>query len=108
MLKAALATLIVVATATPALWAAELHCATTAPRDPRQRAIVVDCSNAEDVAEKLLNAWQQLRDANLGLVFEDMCWRPYKQAQNIHPVIDPRDWSPGFLSRCNTALRYIR
>lgn len=108
MFNAAIATLLALATATPVLWAAELHCTTDMPRDPRQRSIEVDCSDAEDVTQKLLAAWQQLREAHIGLVFTDMCWRAYRQAQEIHPVVDPRDWSPGLLGRCNAALRYIR
>lgn len=108
MLKPTLAALFVLATATRSLWAAELHCAEDKPRDPSQRAIVVNCSDADDVTEKLLSAWQMLRTGGVGQVFEDMCWRSYKQAQEIHPIIDPRDWSPGFLGRCNLALRYIR
>lgn len=108
MLKSILTTLFFLVTSAQPLWAAELYCASHRQRDVSQRGIVVNCADAADVADKLITAWQKLRNGNVGPVFEEMCLRPYKQAKQIHPIVDPRDWSPAFLSRCNAALRYVR
>jgi len=89
-------------------FAVELYCAGQKQRDPSQRGVKVDCSDRSEVIGHLGGAWRVLRENSIGGTMEDMCWKPYKKAKEIHPAVDSTGWAPAMFAQCNVALRYIK
>jgi hypothetical protein len=72
------------------------------------RAVVVDCSDRQDFIKKLGGAWQLLRKNSIGGSMEDLCWKAYNQAKDMHPSISFDNISDSFLARCNMGLAYVK
>jgi hypothetical protein len=86
----------------------ELVCEGASPRDSRQRAVIVNCSDRKAVIEILGAAWQTLRKEQIGGSTEDMCWQPYTRAKDLHPSISFNGIAQTFFAQCNMALRYVK
>lgn len=95
------------ATALPAAAGYELVCKGSAPTSAN-KAIVVDCSDRAKVIDTLGAAWQEVRANRIGGSTEDMCWKPYQKAKEIHPSIPMTGIAPTFFAQCNMALQYAK
>ena len=83
----------------------ELVCAGQSPRS-NHKAVVVDCSNRKAVIDALQSAWSTLRGQGIGGTAEDMCWKPYSKAKELHPSIQMQGIAGTFFMQCNTSLQY--
>lgn len=88
--------------------AIELVCVGHQAQASNQRTIQVDCSDRKKVIDTLHSAWVTLRKERIGGNTEDMCWKPYNTARDIHPSIAMNNIAPTFLMQCNMALQYIK
>ena len=88
--------------------AIELVCKGREPRMQNQKPIYVDCSSRKDVIDILGAAWRELRKQGIGGSTENMCWKPYQKAQEIHPSIRLDNIAPTFFVQCNMALQYVK
>lgn len=88
--------------------AIELVCKGDDRQNPQQRPIYVDCNSRRAVIDTLGAAWTTLRRERIGGETEDLCWRPYKEAKELHPSIPMEGIAQTFLMQCNMALEYIR
>jgi hypothetical protein len=84
----------------------ELVCKGDNPTSPH-RIVYVNCEDRKAFIDMLGAAWQTLRRNNIRGVFEDMCWKAYNQARNLHPSISFEGISESFLMRCNMGLEYV-
>ena len=71
------------------------------------KIIYVDCQNRKEFIDKLGAAWKELRKNSIGGSMEDMCWKAYNQAKEMHPSISFSNISDSFLMRCNMGLAYV-
>ncbi len=90
------------------LLAIELVCKGEQQNDPSQKMVQVDCSNRKAVIDMLGSAWRALRKEGIGGSTEDMCWRPFNRAKELHPSIDMNGIASTFLSECNIGLQYLK
>jgi hypothetical protein len=88
--------------------AIELVCKGQQQRDRNQRAVMVDCSNRKEVIEYLESSWLLLRRERIGGQMEEMCWKPYQQAEGIHPSISFNSIASTFFAQCNMGLSFIK
>ncbi len=88
--------------------ALELVCKGYQPRSGNQRPIYVDCSDRKAVIDTLGAAWSTLRKERIGGQTEDMCWRPYNRAKEMHPSIQFNNIAPTFFMECNMAMQYVK
>jgi hypothetical protein len=88
--------------------AIELVCKGNSQQNVQQRAVYVDCANRKAVIDALGGAWQTLRRERIGGNTEDMCWKPYKRAEGIHPSISFDGIAQTFFAECNMALQYVK
>lgn len=88
--------------------AIELVCKGRQPQKSNQRAIYVDCSDRKAVIDSLGAAWSTLRKERIGGQTEDMCWKPYNRAKELHPSIQFNNIAPTFFMECNMALQYVK
>ena len=88
--------------------AIELVCKGQQQRDSSQRLISVDCNNRKEVIEFLESSWRLLRKERIGGQMEDMCWKPFQQAEAMHPSISFNGIAPTFFAQCNMALAYVK
>ena len=73
-----------------------------------QRVVTIDCSNRAQVINALETAWVELVEARIGGATENMCWKPYVRATEIHPSISFDGIAPTFLAQCNMAYQYVK
>lgn len=71
------------------------------------KTIYVDCENRKAFIDMLGAAWQELRKNSIGGSMEDLCWKAYSQAKDMHPSISFSNISDSFLARCNMGLAYV-
>jgi len=71
------------------------------------RTVFVDCENRIEFIDMLGAAWRELRKNRIGGNMEDMCWKAYSQAKDMHPSISFSNISDSFLMRCNMGLAYV-
>jgi hypothetical protein len=71
-----------------------------------QKPIYVDCSDRQAMLNALGSGWKTLRKQGIRGAMEDMCWKPYKRLQEMHPAIPLDDISATFLVQCNIGLEY--
>jgi hypothetical protein len=90
------------------VFAMELVCKGQQPRMQNQRVIYVDCSNRKEVIDILGAAWRELRKQQIGGSTEDMCWKPFQRAKEMHPSIQFDGIAPTFFMQCNMALQYVK
>ncbi|MEO0048641.1 MAG: hypothetical protein RLZZ410_1600 [Pseudomonadota bacterium] len=88
--------------------ALELVCKGYQPRASNQRPIYVDCSDRKAVIDSLGAAWSTLHKERIGGQTEDMCWRPYNRAKEMHPSIQFNNIAPTFFMECNMAMQYVK
>jgi hypothetical protein len=69
---------------------------------------MVDCNNRKEVIEYLESSWRLLRKERIGGQMEDMCWRPFQQAEAMHPSIPFNGIASTFFAQCNMALEYVK
>ena len=74
----------------------------------QNKAIVIDCSDRQAVVESLKRGWMTLRSQGIGGSTEDLCWKPYNSAKDIHPSINMSSIAPTFFLQCNMALQYLK
>ena len=86
----------------------ELLCSGEKPRLQNQKQIFVNCSNRKEVIDILGWSWQKLRQQGIAGVTEDMCYKPFKRAKELHPSIPFDGIAQTFLMECNMALQYIK
>lgn len=72
------------------------------------KIVSVDCDNRKAFIDMLGAAWQELRKNRIGGSMEDMCWKAYSQAKDMHPSISFSNISDSFLVRCNMGLAYVQ
>jgi hypothetical protein len=89
-------------------FAVELVCKGRSPENPQQRIVLVDCSNRKAVIDMLGSAWSTLRKEGIGGNTEDLCWKPYQKAKQLHPSIEFDNIAPSFFMQCNMALKYVK
>ena len=68
----------------------------------------VDCSTRFAVVESLKQAWFTLRQNNIGGSLEEMCWKAYNDAKDLHPSISFEGITDSFFMRCNMGLEYVK
>ena len=78
------------------------------PKLQNQKQIFVNCSNRKEVIDILGWSWQKLRQQGIAGVTEDMCWKPYNRAKELHPSIPFDGIAQTFLMECNMALQYVK
>ena len=78
------------------------------PKLQNQKQIFVNCSNRKEVIDILGWSWQKLRQQGIAGVTEDMCYKPFKRAKELHPSIPFDGIAQTFLMECNMALQYIK
>ena len=88
--------------------AIELVCKGGQPNNPGQKIVQVDCTNRKEVIDMLGSAWRTLRKEGIGGSSEDMCWRPFNRAKELHPSISMDGIASTFLAECNMALQYVK
>ena len=86
----------------------ELLCNGEPPRLQNQKQIFINCSNRKEVIDILGWGWQKLRQQGIAGVTEDMCWKPYNRAKELHPSIPFDGIAQTFLIECNMALQYVK
>jgi len=69
--------------------------------------VFVNCENRIEFIDMLGAAWKELRKNRIGGSMEDMCWKAYNQAKDMHPSISFSNISDSFLMRCNMGLAYV-
>lgn len=90
----------------PAFAGYELVCKGYAPQSKHQ-TIYVDCTNRKAVIEILGTAWSTLRKEGIGGPTEDLCWKPYNTAKDMHPSVSFNGIAQTFFMQCNMALQYV-
>ena len=93
--------------ASPAMAGYELICKGSSPTSAN-KPIVVDCSNRKQVVDTLGAAWREVRANSIGGSTEDMCWKPYQRAKDLHPSISMDGIAQTFFAQCNMALQYVK
>ena len=88
--------------------AVQLVCKGQQPQMQNQKPIYVDCSNRKEVIDTLGGAWNELRKQQIGGSTEDMCWKPYQRAKEMHPSIQFDGIAQTFFMQCNMALQYVK
>ena len=86
----------------------ELVCKGYQPQGNQQRSIYIDCTNRKAVINALGGAWRTLRQERIGGTTEDMCWKPYRRAEELHPSIPFDNIAPTFFMECNMALQFVK
>ena len=86
----------------------ELLCYGEKPRLQTQKQIFVNCSNRKEVIDILGWGWQKLRQQGIAGVTEDMCYKPYIRAKELHPSISFDGVAQTFLMECNMGLQYLK
>jgi hypothetical protein len=71
------------------------------------RIVHVNCEDRREFINMLGAAWQLLRRNGIGGALEDLCWRSYSQAKDLHPSISFENISDSFLIRCNMGLEHV-
>ena len=89
------------------VFAVQLVCKGQQPQMQNQNSIFVDCSNRKEVIDMLGAAWSELRKQGIGGSTEDMCWKPYQRAKEMHPSIQFDGIAQTFFMQCNMALQYV-
>ena len=89
-------------------YAIQLVCKGQQPQMQNQKPIYVDCSNRKEVIDMLGAAWGELRKQSIGGSTEDMCWKPYQKAKEMHPSIPFDGIASTFFMQCNMALQYVK
>ena len=74
----------------------------------QNKAIFVNCNDRQAVVESLKHGWMTLRAQGIGGSTEDLCWKPYNTAKDIHPSINMSNIAPTFFLQCNMALQYTK
>jgi hypothetical protein len=85
----------------------ELVCSGGSARSAN-KVVNVDCSDRQDFIKKLGGAWQLLRKNSIAGPIEDMCWKAFNEAKEMHPSISFVNISDAFLARCNMGLDYVK
>ena len=85
----------------------ELVCKGASPTSAN-KPIVVDCSDRKQVVDMLGAAWKEVRSNSIGGSTEDMCWKPYQRAKELHPSISMNGIAQTFFAQCNMALQYVK
>ena len=88
--------------------AIELVCKGQQQRDGNQRAIMVDCTNRIEVIEYFQSAWQLLRKERIRGDLENICWKGFQKAENMHPSIPFDNLAGTFFFQCNMGLAYVK
>ena len=86
----------------------ELLCSGEQSRLQNQKQIFVNCSNRKEVIDILGWGWQKLRQQGIAGVTEDMCYKPYIRAKELHPSISFDGVAQTFLMECNMGLQYLK
>ncbi len=86
----------------------ELLCSGEQPRLQNQKQIFVNCANRKEVVDILGWGWQKLRQQGIAGVTEDMCYKPYIRAKELHPSISFDGVAQTFLMECNMGLQYLK
>ena len=73
-----------------------------------QKQIFVNCANRKEVVDILGWGWQKLRQQGIAGVTEDMCYKPYIRAKELHPSISFDGVAQTFLMECNMGLQYLK
>ena len=89
-------------------FAVQLVCKGQQPQMQNQKPIYVDCTNRKEVIDMLGAAWSELRKQRIGGSTEDMCWKPYQKAKEMHPSIPFDNIASTFFMQCNMALQYVK
>ncbi len=76
--------------------------------NPQQRPIYVNCENRKSVVDALEGAWLLLRRERIGGQMEDLCWEPFRKANDMYPGIPMDGIAPAFFAQCNIALEYVK
>ena len=85
----------------------ELVCKGSQPTSAN-KPISVDCSDRKQVVDTLGAAWKEVRANSIGGSTEDMCWKPYQRAKEMHPSISMNGIAQTFFAQCNMALQYVK
>ena len=85
----------------------ELVCEGRQPTSNNE-SIYVNCSERKAFVDAIGNAWRIIRKNSIGGSMEDMCWKSYQQAKDMHPSINFNNISDSFLMRCNMGLTYVK
>lgn len=72
------------------------------------KPIYFNCNDRKEFVETLGKAWRTLRKNSIGGSVEDMCWKAYSQAKEMHPSISFANISDSFTARCNMGLAYVK
>lgn len=107
-MKKVLLILLLASTSVSNVYSYELVCKGHRPQMRNQTPIYVNCANRKEVIDKLGAAWKTLRKEGIGGSTEDLCWKPYKQAKELHPSISFEGIAPTFFMQCNMALQYVK
>ena len=84
----------------------ELVCEGYRPQTNNQ-AVYIDCNNRNAVVDILKTAWMEIRN-NMGGSVEDVCWRGYNQAKDLHPALGmDAGMANTFFMQCNMGLGYL-
>jgi len=90
------------------LEAVELVCNGGTQQFSGQRQSIVDCASRKAVVDALEAGWQKLREERIGGSTEDMCWKAYQRALELHPSIPINNVAPVLFVQCNMALQYVK
>jgi hypothetical protein len=85
----------------------ELVCKGRSPQS-NNKPIYFNCNDRQEFVETLGKAWRTLRKNSIGGSVEDMCWKAYSQAKDMHPSISFGNISDSFTARCNMGLAYVK
>ena len=99
--------LVLIAFASPASAGYELICKGSQPTSAN-KPISVDCNDRKQVVDTLGAAWREVRANSIGGSTEDMCWKPYQRAKELHPSISMNGIAQTFFTQCNMALQYVK
>lgn len=85
----------------------ELVCKGRQPTS-NNKPVYVNCGDRKEFVDTLGSAWRTICQNSIGGSMEDMCWKAYQQAKDMHPSISFDNISDSFLVRCNMGLAYIK
>lgn len=85
----------------------ELVCRGDERMNPQQRPLYVNCESRKSVVDALEGAWMLLRRERIGGKMEDLCWEPFRKANDMYPGIPMSGIAPAFFAQCNIALENV-
>ena len=77
-------------------------------QDQRTGVVEIDCSDRQNFSKRRDGAWQLLRKGSIGGYMEDLRWKVYQQAKDIHPSTSFDNIFESFLARGNMGLDNVK